>query len=230
MPFLQQSLGEAAVESKKPRRSQRILSQSQDFDAEIKQAQLPSPLTHKDTTATEEFEDGTITPPSQRPSQRPSQFARPANVRSPLALGLSSPPSDTQPFSQFVYPPQALSYEVQDEEGEGVWGYLVPLDSKSGDTLILRKRSACAALLGNNGKITGRERVDRRTYRRQEEEYENRKAEGVTAGGYLIGRHPECGTFFYCSPRRSRISHAHYSFRPGCGKPYRIEPTLPYFL
>jgi serine/threonine-protein kinase Chk2 len=113
VPFLQQSLGEAAVESKKPRRSQRILSQSQDFDAEIKQAQLPSPLTHKDTTATEEFEDGTITPPSQRPSQ----FAHPANVRSPLALGLSSPPSDTQPFSQFVYPPQALSYEVQDEEG-----------------------------------------------------------------------------------------------------------------
>ena len=226
MPFLQQSLGEAAVESKKPRRSQRILSQSQDFDAEIKQAQLPSPLTHKDTTATEEFEDGTITPPSQRPSQ----FARPANVRSPLALGLSSPPSDTQPFSQFVYPPQALSYEVQDEEGEGVWGYLVPLDSKSGDTLVLRKRSACPAPLGKNGKITGRERVDRRTYERQEEEYENRKVESVTAGGYLIGRHPECGTFFYCSPRRSRISHAHYSFRPGCGQPYRIEPTLPYFL
>ena len=225
MPFLQQSLGEATVESKKPRRSQRISSQSQDFDAEIKQAQLPSPLTHKDTTATEEFKDGTITPPSQRPSQ----FAHPAIVRSPLAPGLSSPPSDTQPFSQFVYPPQALSYEVQDEEGEGVWGYLVPLDSKSGDTLVLRKRSACPAPLGKNSKITGRERVDRRTYERQEE-YENKKAESVTAGGYLIGRHPECGTFFYCTPRRSQVSHAHYSFRPGCGQPYRIKPTLPYFL
>lgn len=183
-----QSLGEAVVESKKPRRSQRISSQSQDFDAEVKQAQLPSPLTHKDSTATEDFKDGTITPPSQRPSQ----FAHPSNTRSPLAPGLSSPPSDTQPFSQFVYPPQALSYQVQDEEGEGVWGYLVPLDSKSGDTLVLRRRNACPAPLASTGKITGRERVGRKTFERQEEEYENRKAEGVTSGGYLIGRHPEC--------------------------------------
>jgi len=181
VPFLQQSLGEAR------RGEQEAASYRSGSYPSLKistrrlsKPQLPSPLTHKDTTATEEFEDGTITPPSQRPSQ----FAHPANIRSPLAPGLSSPPSDTQPFSQFVYPPQALSYEVQDEEGEGVWGYLVPLDSKSGDTLVLRKRSACPAPLGNNGKITGKERVDCRTYERQEEEYENRKAEGVTAGGY----------------------------------------------
>lgn len=186
---LQQSQGEAAVENKKPRRSQRINPQSHDFDTDPQQTQLPSPLTHKDSTATEDFKDGTITPPSQKPSQ----FVHPANVRSPPAPGLSSPPSDTQPFSQFVYPPLALSYEVHDEEAEGIWGYLVPLDNKSGDTLVLRRRSACPVPSSLTGRTTGKERVGRKTYERQEENYEKKKAEeGVTAGGYLIGRHPEC--------------------------------------
>jgi serine/threonine-protein kinase Chk2 len=36
--------------------------------------------------------------------------------------------------------------------------------------------------------------VSSKEYERQEEEYETEKVNhGVTAGGYLIGRHPECG-------------------------------------
>lgn len=116
-------------------------------------------------------------------------------VRSPLgAGGLSSPPSDTQPFSQFIYPPANQTYAVEDEEGEGVWGYLVPLDDRSGDPLVLRKRAACPAPSAEVGKITGKERVSKTEYTGQEEKYETKKMEeGVAAGGYLVGRHPECG-------------------------------------
>jgi serine/threonine-protein kinase Chk2 len=107
--------------------------------------------------------------------------------------GLSSPPNDTQPFSQ-LYPPHARAYAVDDEEGEGVWGYLVPFDQKSGDKLVLRRRSACPVPGSMVGKTSGRERVSPKEYTGQEETYENEKAEwGVNAGGYLVGRHPECG-------------------------------------
>jgi serine/threonine-protein kinase CHEK2 len=188
---MQQSQGEQ-VEPKKPRRSQRNHSQSNDSEAHLKMGPLPSPVTHKDSNATDEFKEGTITPPSQRTSE---QSTRTDAVRSPRApSGLSSPPSDTQPFSQFTYPPHNRSYAVEDEEGEGVWGYLVPLDHNSGDTLVLRRRAACPIPAAQVGQTSGKEHVSRETYERQEENYEKEKQEnGVTAGGYLIGRHPECG-------------------------------------
>lgn len=35
---------------------------------------------------------------------------------------------------------------------------------------------------------------------KQEEKYEEKKQhDGIPAGGYLIGRHPECGTSLYSS-------------------------------
>ena len=83
---------------------------------------------------------------------------------------------------------------MDDEKAEGVWGYLVPLDSGSGDVLVLRQRSACPVPPTKVGKTTGREKVGRYEYSRQEADYEKEKVEdGVTSGGYLIGRHPECG-------------------------------------
>ncbi|KAF2499311.1 lanosterol 14-alpha-demethylase [Lophium mytilinum] len=180
--------GEVAIDNKKPRRSQRISSQSHDFDTNLQAQQLPSPFTHQESTATEDFKDGTATPPSQRPSQ----FGNRITTRSPQAPGLSSPPSDTQPFSQVMRPPRTLAYEVDDEEGEGVWGYLVPLDSKSGGTLVLRRRSACPKPSAKTGRKTGRQRVGRETWGQQEKDYETEKAKGVSSEGYLIGRHPEC--------------------------------------
>jgi serine/threonine-protein kinase Chk2 len=153
---------------------------------------LPSPITHKESTDTtdDDRKEGTVTPPPQ--SQ--VKFSQAKN-------GLSSPPSDTkqsdtQAFtqSQFVYPPQARAYAVDDEEGEQVWGYLVPLDDQSGDVLVLRRREACPVPENMIGPKTGTEKVSKHDYVKQEDEYEQEKAEkGVTAGGYLIGRHRECG-------------------------------------
>lgn len=158
----------------------------------MKQGQLPSPITQKGSTATEDFKEGTATPPTDQSSTG----AYSQSVLSPKrnAGGLSSPPQDTQPFSQFVYPPNSRAYAVDDEEGEGVWGYLVPLDTRSGDVLVLRRRAACPVPSSKIENTSGQEKVARKTYKREEEDYESEKADhGVTSGGYLIGRHPECG-------------------------------------
>ncbi|KAF1982361.1 lanosterol 14-alpha-demethylase [Aulographum hederae CBS 113979] len=182
------SVEESTIDSKKPRRSQRILSNSTDDDpaTPLKQSQLPSPLTHKDSTATEATRSGTTTPPNAVNSQPPAMLSPPRG-------GLTSPPTDTQPYSQFVYPPKAFSYEVEDEVAEGVWGYLVPLDSRGGEPLILRRRAACPVPESKVGRKDGRTRVGRKEHLKQEENYEKEKMKyGIVAGGYLIGRHPEC--------------------------------------
>jgi serine/threonine-protein kinase Chk2 len=33
-------------------------------------------------------------------------------------------------------------------------------------------------------------------YEKEEEAYEQTKLRGIASGGYLIGRHPECGEYF----------------------------------
>jgi serine/threonine-protein kinase Chk2 len=150
---------------------------------------LPSPITHKESTASGDFKEGTVTPPNGRQAHN-SQA-----VKSPKGPGgLSSPPSDTQPFSQFIYPPENRTYAVEDEEGEEVWGYLVPMDDDSGKVMVLRRRQACPVPPTIVGKTNGRDKVSKGEYKGQEEEYEQEKMEhGVVAGGYLIGRHRECG-------------------------------------
>lgn len=188
--LMQPSQGEQ-VEPKRVR-GQRQLS-PEDPLRHIKQGQLPSPITHKESTGTtdNDHKEGTVTPP-------PQSQAKPSQTKN----GLSSPPSDTkqsdtQAFtqhSQFVYPSQARSYAVDDEEGEQVWGYLVPLDADSGDVMVLRRREACPVPESVVGPKTGTEKVATHEYEKQEEHYEKEKQEkGVTAGGYLIGRHRECG-------------------------------------
>ncbi|KAI4928803.1 hypothetical protein J4E85_005424 [Alternaria conjuncta] len=147
----------------------------------LKQGPLPSPVTHKESTgdASEGYKEGTQSPPPSKPSQARG--------------GLSSPPSDTQPFSQFVYPPDSRTYAVEDEEEEEVWGYLVPMDGRDKDVLVLRRRQACPVPQGLVGQTEGTERVSKEEYKKQEDRYEREKQErGVPAGGYLIGRHREC--------------------------------------
>jgi len=94
----------------------------------------------------------------------------------------SEPPEDTQPedtqaFSQFVYPPRAFADEVEDEKAEGVWGYLIPLDDAVQSALPLTKRDSCEGPRNKGDKGQGR----------------NGKKGICRPGGYLIGRHPECG-------------------------------------
>ncbi|CAO2648976.1 Nn.00g099250.m01.CDS01 [Neocucurbitaria sp. VM-36] len=154
----------------------------------LKQGPLPSPVTNKESTASDDYKEGTVTPP---PSARPNQAASSQAKRNPN--GLSSPPSDTQPFTQFSCPPNTRTYAVDDEEGEKVWGYLVPMDDHSGDVLVLRSRAACPVPTTMVGRTTGTNKVPKGEYTGQEEEYEQAKQEnGIVAGGYLIGRHREC--------------------------------------
>ncbi len=149
---------------------------------------------HDNEHYNEHYKEATVTPPEGRPSQ----IRHRTPISSPPPQGLYSPPSDTQPLSQFIYPPEALSDEVDDEEAEGVWGYLLPLDSTSGGTLVLKKRTACPVPSYDGfGKGTARKErgaSEGNNYEKEEEDYEQSKEKGIPAGGYLIGRHPECGT------------------------------------
>ena len=73
-----------------------------------------------------------------------------------------------------------------------MWGYLVPIDGTS-DALVLRKRAACPISAKGLGKPHGQKKTSKEKYLKDENEYEEKKAEaGVPSGGYLIGRHPEC--------------------------------------
>ncbi|KAF1945412.1 Pkinase-domain-containing protein [Clathrospora elynae] len=147
----------------------------------LKQGPLPSPVTDKASTETSgAYKEGTQSTSPSRPSPRGPG-------------GLSSPPSDTQPFSQFIYPPENRTYAVDDEEGEQVWGYLVPMDGHSDDVMVLRRREACPVPTALVGQTNGKDEVSKGEFKGQEENYEKEKQEhGVPAGGYLIGRHREC--------------------------------------
>jgi serine/threonine-protein kinase CHEK2 len=101
--------------------------------------------------------------------------------------------SQTQPFSQVIYPPPAFAYEVDDEEAEGVWGYLVPIDGKSSKfgTLVLKQRETCMA--SDTSHVKEGSAVSRGKYKEQEKAIEKKKERKSPSRGYLLGRHPECG-------------------------------------
>ncbi|EOD50554.1 hypothetical protein GTA08_BOTSDO02773 [Neofusicoccum parvum] len=185
-----QSAGEDDTEYKKPRTEQLSADDGPDTPLKKHNVAFPSPLTHAGSTATDPSKDGTASPPS-KDNDGASTATGKTTVDHSQRTGLSSPPSDTQPFSQFVYPPGPW-YEVQDEEGEGVWGYLVPMDDKFGDVLVLKKRSACP-VPGPPPLPSGKAMMRKGSLKKQEDKYEEKKQkDGVPAGGFLIGRHPEC--------------------------------------
>jgi serine/threonine-protein kinase Chk2 len=151
---------------------------------------LPSPLTHQESTATETYKQATASPPSSRTSQ----IRHPTPQASPPLAPFSSPPADTQPFSQFVYPPRDLGDDVEDEEAEGIWGYLFPMNPEHGPKLVLKRRTFCPAPVPplQISKPTIKTKP-RHSFSKDEEVYEEEKEKkGFPASGYLIGRHPEC--------------------------------------
>jgi serine/threonine-protein kinase Chk2 len=87
-----------------------------------------------------------------------------------------------------------LSDEVKNEEEEGVWGYLLPLDNKFGKTLVLRKRDTFPppGKKGDFGRGS-RKRGSGAGAGKKEEDHEKSERCSVASAGYLIGRHPECG-------------------------------------
>ncbi|OAL30275.1 hypothetical protein AYO20_08849 [Fonsecaea nubica] len=178
-------------EIKKPRRSQRLSSQSQQDPQHtpLKNQYLPSPLTYQESTATETFKEHTATPPEGRPSQ--IRHVTPA--ASPPLLPQSSPPQDTQSLSQFVYPPRDIEPDLNDEDG--TWGYLFPM-TENGHRLQMKRRAFCPApskpLEVSRSTVKSRRRGKKELIE-AEAEYENEKTDkGFPASGYLIGRHPEC--------------------------------------
>ena len=190
-------MGEDPSDLKKVRRSERVRSQQHDDHpyTPMKQGALPSPLTHQDSTTTEAYDhskEATATPPSQVDVVPASQYMSPSRTTGFNRLSQYSPPQETQtqPYSQFLTP-LALEYEVEDEEEEGVWGYMVPTDSRGGDAMVLKSRSACPvpAMPSRQEK----KKVPKDEYEKQERNFEQTKITGLASSGYLFGRHPECG-------------------------------------
>jgi serine/threonine-protein kinase Chk2 len=193
------TLPEDETESKKPRRSSRLSATTPDKTPVSHRQHLPTPVTNRLNTedSDEHAKEATATPPTNEQVATPHK-SEDAYFQS---QGLSSPPQDTQPLSQFVDRHPALSDEVEDEVKEGVWGYLVPLDPKYGDKpIVLKKRSACpmpdtvSLALDKKGRTEGEKngKGDKAAALKDEESFERTKVKGVPSGGYLIGRHPEC--------------------------------------
>jgi serine/threonine-protein kinase Chk2 len=178
---------------KKPRRSERLSSQVESQESvhtPVNKQYLPSPLTHQESTATETYKQATASPPASRASQN----RHPTPQASPQLAPFSSPPADTQPFSQFVYPPRDLGDDVEDEEAEGIWGYLFPMNPEHGQRLVLKRRTFCPAPVKplQIGMPTIKTKTNN-SFSKDEEDYEAQKEKkGFPASGYLIGRHPEC--------------------------------------
>ncbi|CAL5867761.1 uncharacterized protein PFLUO_LOCUS1981 [Penicillium psychrofluorescens] len=174
-------------DQKKPRRSQRISSQTHPHETPIDHQYLPTPLTNQ--------KEVTATPPASAKTAR----QRTPNIELPHST--SSPPGDTQAFSQYVYPPRAFADEVDDENAEGVWGYLLPLDDTVENSLVLKKRTSCEnrdpnATKDKSGKPS--QRLGREPSRKQKN--------GQPPSGYLVGRHPECDLVINIST----ISNRHF--------------------
>ena len=193
--FFQGSLPDEAAETKKPRRSGRLSSQltanANDTDKTPvkKDNQLPSPLTRGATDGSSDMNrESTPTPADARTEDETTPRFQ--------SQGLSSPPQDTQPLSQFAERHPVFTEDAQEEEEEGVWGYLVTLDPRYGDKpIVLKRRSACplpdSIAAAANGEAD--KKGDAPETVREEEAYERTKINGVASGGYLVGRHPECG-------------------------------------
>jgi len=196
--WLQGSPGDGNESFKKPRRSER-LSQRVDNDVLKTPVQnrhhLPSPVTHLTSESTTEFDkEATATPPQERPSQA---ARRRGDDNHSQGLAFSSPPQDTQAFSQQDIDPNAPLVEGVDELKEGVWGYFLPLDTRFVRApVVFKPKGVCpppaatldpaAAAVAKNG--------GRRGQRASGKDLAQKDASPVS-GGYIVGRHPECGKF-----------------------------------
>ena len=190
---IQGSLPEDETETKKPRRAEHLSPGAPEKTPVANKQHLPSPVTHVTEDSGDLAKEATVTPPGQRQQEITPKKTEDAFSQ---AQALSSPPQDTQPLSQFVDRHPAISDDIEDEVREGVWGYLVPLDPKYGDKpIVLKKRSACPLpeTAADGVKKEDVPKTNGKAVALKEEAYEKKKTKGVPSGGYLIGRHPECG-------------------------------------
>jgi serine/threonine-protein kinase CHEK2 len=134
--------------------------------------------------------DRTVTPPSENPTDI-QQLMSPHPNDPPFGSQNYGDMSQTQRFSQGMTQIPTSAYEVPNEEQEGVWGYLVPVDGRLGffEPVVLKDRHACTP---SNPDTKENTKVSKHTYTKQEENIE-KSEKCKPAKGYLIGRHPECG-------------------------------------
>jgi serine/threonine-protein kinase CHEK2 len=98
-------------------------------------------------------------------------------------------------LSQFVYPPRDIEHDLEDDDG--IWGYLFPMNPEQSHRLVLKRRSFCPApikpLEVSRSSVKSKRQKNSSALVQAEESYENQKiTAGFPAGGYLVGRHPEC--------------------------------------
>lgn len=193
--FFQGSLPEDATESKKARRSDPLDAEDDGKTPVTHNQQLPTPGVKGDSV--NDSNETTATPPGAKTDE---DTPRKADEHWSQGGALSSPPQDTQPVSQFTNMGD-IHDEFEDDADEGVWGYLQAWDAQYGDRpIVLKKRCACPesdSLEAATAKEPGNANGGTPKAVREEEAYERTKIKGVAAGGYLIGRHPECGKFRY---------------------------------
>lgn len=69
------------------------------------------------------------------------------------------------------------------------------MNEKYGKSLVLKKRTACPMPdMQNFGKDDVNSKNGKgKDFAAEEDAYEQTKFKGIASGGYLIGRHPECG-------------------------------------
>lgn len=83
------------------------------------------------------------------------------------------------------------------EDDDGIWGYLFPMNPEQSHRLILKRRSFCPAPIKpleiGRPTIKSKRQKNSNALVQAEELYEKEKmSSGFPAGGYLVGRHPEC--------------------------------------
>ena len=192
--FIKGSPPESDSDPKKARRTEPAADRADDQPStaarqnqQQQQQQQPTPVTVAEDSI-ELRKEETATPPEGRPSQ---VSHRDPEERYSQANAYSSPPlQDTQAVStQQIEAALALSDEVEDEVKEGVWGYLFPLDTQyGGRCLVMKKRPACGSPSEPPEATAGKALMTPNA------NSGSSKAKCTSSsGGYLIGRHPECG-------------------------------------
>ena len=96
-------------------------------------------------------------------------------------------------MSQFIYPPRDIEPDLTDHDG--TWGYLFPTTDK-GHRVQMKRRAFCPApskpLEVSRQTVKSKKREKEQLIEDEEDYEEEKNIVGFPAGGYLIGRHPEC--------------------------------------
>ncbi|KAL2154773.1 hypothetical protein VTH82DRAFT_3449 [Thermothelomyces myriococcoides] len=180
---------------KKPRRSQRLSQRAEQNVLKTpvqNNNQLSSPVTNHAGENTAEYDkEVTATPPQERPSQA---AGRRADDNHSQGLAFSSPPQDTQAFSQQDFDPNTPWVEGVDEVKEGVWGYLLPLDNLfCRKPYVFKNKETCASPAASAEPATAAStKKGGRKKQATPAKGQDQNESSPSAGGHLLGRHPTC--------------------------------------